>query len=528
MHLSFGRLIVESKSIPDYEIFQFSMQDQPFNYSSWLFGSAIYLAFLLGGPSGPILLKALILCSAWAAMYYDAVRPYRNRLLALAGLAALAVFAQYRFVVRPEMALMFFLPFSIFALNAYRYERKKYLYVLPLVHLLWGNTHSSINLMFVPFGAFLAGGLLQKVFAGRKFLESEAPDMRQLRTVLLVFGLSFLGSILSPYGLRQYFYAAQYMSSEWFQQAIFELMPPTQGMRQTIFVIDAVVVLTLLLNLKRLSLTDVLLVLPFLYLPFMGIRFIFISYMITVPVAIRNLSGFLDRFPSGKGMQHRWATIAGTVVVLAVCLFAAMRIPPVWLQEREPGFGFDYRQMPRGAVNYLDRRGISGRVMNHFHFGQYIVWTGFPERSIFIDSRGYLTPELLEKYSRFTFSPPMLQGLQKQYGFEILMLNYPVNFASNVANDFWFRNRDWALVYFDDTALVYLRRKGPFQSIIDADEYRYVKPDMSIYYFRDTLLPRTSEKTRKRWADELLRNIRETGSKVARDQLFYIRNSLRR
>ena len=35
---------------------------------------------------------------------------------------------------------------------------------------------------------------------------------------------------------------------------------------------------------------------------------------------------------------------------------------------------------------------------------------------------------------------------------------------------------DWALVYWDDVALVYLRRGGSHTAVIERDGYRLVKP----------------------------------------------------
>ena len=45
----------------------------------------------------------------------------------------------------------------------------------------------------------------------------------------------------------------------------------------------------------------------------------------------------------------------------------------------------------------MDRRNITGRVFNLFQWGGYITWRDFPKRTVFVDPRGYIPTDLLEK-----------------------------------------------------------------------------------------------------------------------------------
>jgi len=146
------------------------------------------------------------------------------------------------------------------------------------------------------------------------------------------------------------------------------------------------------------------------------------------------------------------------------------------------GVGIDERWVPERALRYLDARAVAGRVFNAFHFGGYIAWRDFPRRVPIIDGRGHVSPRLLEEIHFARVYPAHLEALQGRYGFEAAVMDYPSYSGDAVADvlgpdaDTALSSREWALVYWDDVALVYLRRDGPHAAVVARDEYRHVKP----------------------------------------------------
>lgn len=185
IHLTMGRLIWTLKGLPDTEPFVYTMLDKPFSYSSWLFGLMYYLAYLMGNVHGVILLKAASVTIALFILLRDAMRPYKNVIVSAAVLTIVFIITRHRFVERPDTFLMPFLPLSIYVINAFVYEDKRYIYALPIAHMLWANSHSSINLMFVPFSAFLLSGLLQRFEFINRIGITPMISQRQMRTIIL-------------------------------------------------------------------------------------------------------------------------------------------------------------------------------------------------------------------------------------------------------------------------------------------------------------------------------------------------------
>lgn len=522
MHLSFGKLIWSLKGLPATEPFVYTSLERPFSYSSWLFGLIYYLVYLAFNVYGVILLMALTVTTAFFILLKDSFRPYKNYAVAVLVMAVMAILARHRFVERPDTFMMVFLSFSIFSLNAYLYDRKKFIYLLPLTHMLWANSHSSINLMFIPFGAFIAGGFVQNFLIKKGLVTGQAPSYAQIKTVFAVFAASFAASLVSPYFLDQYLLGPQYMASSWFKQEVFELMTPTWNATKWPYLLSASVVLSFVLNYRNFSFIHFILVIPFMILSFTSYRFIFLLGIISGPVLARNISSFLALRSWDRVFHHKIVTAAVSAAIGIFAVYFIMQGTPMDSGRKRFGFGVNHRYIPEAALQYMDNNGIYGRVYNPFGWGGYITWRDFPKRSVYVDPRGYVSVELLEKMNLALGTPFVLEKLVDTYGIEAILLDYPPpGREMQVDIGSAFTNPAWALVYWDDFSLLYLRRGGPYDSVIKRDEYRSIKPADNIMRVRARL---HDMQFRDSIITELKRNAEETDSSKAYTYLSFIYN----
>jgi tetratricopeptide (TPR) repeat protein len=112
------------------------------------------------------------------------------------------------------------------------------------------------------------------------------------------------------------------------------------------------------------------------------------------------------------------------------------------------------------------------------------------------------------------YQPELLDELYKAYGFEAILIKYPdpepksVFYDSDNNSEISFPG--WALVYWDDLSLIYLRKGRQNDAVIREDEYQYVSPTKdsatSMLHIDDS---------QKHIFRELQRNIEETGSSKA-------------
>jgi len=547
MHLSLGRLIWESRGIPAKEVFVYTATEMPFSYSSWLFGLIYFLTYKFFNIYGVILLKALIVTATFYIILKDSLLPHKNYVIAIVVISISIFFMRERFVERPDMVAFMAIAFTIYSLNAFILWDKKYIYVLPVVHLLWANMHSSINLMVIIFSSFISGGIVMMLIERKgtiKFLMTPSPQ--KLKIMIFIAIGSFIFSLLNPNFINQYFFAAQFLGKyTWYKQQIVELAKPTWGSFKYPYIISSVVLLSFIIDFilafrKRLkknsdnspvmpSLSHLFLIVPFIFLSFTAVRFIFPLVVIATPVLVRNISLPFNTIK---------ITNSGIKKIVYVCLVIWILTYPVLLlggiinglasENKRFGFGINYETVPEGALRYMDEKGITGRIFNLFQWGGYIVWRDFPKRSVFIDPRGYVPADLIEKQDLALGRKSVMTELEKRYGFDIALLTYRMDFGDQSLLlehddyvDVLLSNPEWAPVYWDDVSILYLRRGGRYDSVISEDEYKFIKPANGIKWHKRKIY---SETTRTGMINELIRNIKQTHSDVAKFYLGFIFN----
>lgn len=482
VHLSIGREMFRLHDILRTEPFVYPGFGQVFQYSSWLFALLLYVTYLVGGYAGIVLLKATIVCLTVTILYWDSISPSKERLAAVMVLTVFVFTTRFRFVERPDIVLMALMSFTVYALNAYLYQGRKYIYALPLVATIWAGSHSSFILIPVPFIAFIAGGLIQLKFRGRMPQASQSPTARQIKIIALIFVLSMAATLINPSPLAQYTIGYGALTSKWAKEHIVELGPLKTGELLLLWSGIIVTLLSFILNRKRFSLIHLLLVLPFLVLPFSARRFLFIAVLVAAPVIARNIAGVISGTTNSLLFKTIRSPITTGIVIAWIFGYTALGlagIQPIGYEFKLFGLGVNESRIPAGAVRYMDENGIYGKTFNPFHWGGYLIWSGYPQRSVFIDPRGGLPEILLEKYSLVAASGNlwMLEQLFREFQFDAVILDYPSREeGTRNMNGLVLTDPNWALVYWDDTALLYLRRRGRYQTLIDKDDYRFVIP----------------------------------------------------
>jgi tetratricopeptide (TPR) repeat protein len=253
-------------------------------------------------------------------------------------------------------------------------------------------------------------------------------------------------------------------------------------------------------------------------LPFLSVRFIFLAAIVGGPIFARNISLFLHSLGLEKQCFTFLPTVVATIWLCVLPVVSLAHIPPFnfMAENRSFGLDFDHAEMPQGAVEYMEKNEIAGRILNSFSFGQYINWTSYPKRQVFVDARGYIPVDLLEKMD--SRHEKDVDELEESYGFDTILYSANPSLTVGTAEstirkmDLSFKHPDWAVVYWDDVCLLYLKRGGPYDNIVRRDEYLFVNPDMTSHVFLENL---GGYDNRQRIAGELQRNIAETGSSRA-------------
>jgi hypothetical protein len=152
------------------------------------------------------------------------------------------------------------------------------------------------------------------------------------------------------------------------------------------------------------------------------------------------------------------------------------------------GVGLDSAEFPVAATEQLKSAKLQGAIYNADQLGGYLAWSFYPERRHLVDGRHELFDRYLAEYALARLDSRYWRTLLSKYEVTLAVDEYhretmtvvdPVTGARKVqpASLIYFPRRQWALVAFDDAAMVFARRDAHPPSLIASLEYRLLVPD---------------------------------------------------
>ncbi|MBK5258514.1 MAG: hypothetical protein JJE51_02905 [Thermoanaerobaculia bacterium] len=178
----------------------------------------------------------------------------------------------------------------------------------------------------------------------------------------------------------------------------------------------------------------------------------------------------------------------------------------------------------------MRENGVAGNMLNSYGFGGYLTWALYPERRIFIDGRNEVFVPLMERLAKARGDSREWNALLSDYKIEYALLEYvddldrvtTVNPNGSRSESLApvsavrFPRSRWALVYWDDDGMLFVKRDGVNRALI-AKEYVAVFPEGRGYQQQ---LVRSGAVDRTRAIAELRRKLAEDPSSRRALELF--------
>lgn len=465
-HLRLGETIFSTKALPWLDSFSYTVAGRHQFTGEWLADLLIFLTFDSGGFLGLNLLKAMLL-SITGFFLYKQMKSDSGDVTGAAAAAiitlVLVLFAvRFRLFVRPYLFSLPFMAIFLYLINRWRSGNSdRLIYLLPLLMLFWANM--SVGAVF---GLFLIGvATLLEIIERRSW---------QFVPVLL---LSIAASLANPETYHLHTLALD-LTSDPYRELIGEYQPVTtdilfgSGLRYTlcfqILAVGGSLYFLLFRGWKNLFLLLVFIFL--LYESFRQIRLVELFSLVAAPCFALFLTRSAALLPE---IPARLKTLFNPVLALAILAL----IP--WTVFNSPvyafGIGAKEGAFPEKALQFLDENRINGRMFNSYAFGGYAIWRA-KERSVFIDGRyrRVYTPAEYGEYKRILESADAWKDGEQKHGYDYALLEYDLmsrRFPSHLPG-----NPAWALVYWDNHSLVYLKRTPERKELIDRLEYRAARP----------------------------------------------------
>ena len=458
-HIQVGQEILATRHWPHTDPYSFTAFGQPWMAYEWL-GEVLLggVARVAGLPG----LEALLLILASAvilALYgYTTLRSRNSKASFVACTALYALITPF-FSMRPQMLGYFFLILTLLALELFRQGKPRYLWFLPLIFLLWVNTHGSWIIGLAAVALYIASGLVNVDLGS---LVSPRWTKSERLRLEIVFMLSLAAIPITPYGVRLAAYPFTVASSlpisvanimEW------QAMPFHLG--------GGKVFLALLLGyiamqvMFRFSwhLAEFLLFLFGTAMACLHVRFLLLFVPFFAPLAATILARWTPPYNKAKDQYLiNFTLMAGVVMAMA------HYFPSHSAMEKKVA-----DQFPVHALQYIREHSVPEPLFNTYGFGGYMIESG---QKTFIDGRSELFEQtgVLNDYMHITLLKPGALQILRGYGIRSCLLERDEPLANVLAS-----LPDWQKVYADNVSALYVKRsathapKQTFAAILPVD-----------------------------------------------------------
>ncbi len=482
IHLRDGRFWLESNLAPGADPFTYTLHDQPTEKVEWLFRIGLYALWRSGGWPAVILLSALLtvlLVAGLGALLYR----LWPQLGAVSLLLALGIVAPGlpSLPPRPQLFTLLFLLATLWLVAAARglahaHPRRAALALaaLPVLAVPWANLHPGVVILPV----LLTAEWLDAAWSVWVQRRPEARTWFGLLTVVLL--LTPAAIALNPQGFGLYAWTLASAQNPLWLRSIVEWMPPELGRKPFFFLLLGLAWLAQVLTITRSRPREILLLLLLTYLSLQSRRHIVLFVILVLPA----LTSQLRRIGESRAVRLRPLSLAWRRRLLAAAATLAL-VLTAWGAWHGKWFrlGQSPDDYPHAALQWLQREKPAGRLFCPFHWGGFVGWATHGQMPVFMDGRIPLyPPSVYQEYYDLNYGRPgrMLE-LLRQYRIETLLLSlqaYPSVFTELD------RSQEWALVYWDHVAAIYLRRGGADPALLGR-EYRYLDPNSLLFFHPD-------------------------------------------
>jgi len=465
-HLRVGQYIVEQKQFPTSDPFsQLGQQEHtPWVAYSWLYELLLYGSFQLGGASGVLALRYVLVMLSWGGIAWFLLRHAGNAWLGLLLLALVTVSLRPFSPERPWHFTIFFTTLTLHAVISVRAgESWARYWWLPLCYVLWANIHIQFVMGFAVLGLAWLATLGERRFA-------------HARQIFWLGAVCTLATLVTPFHYRLYIVIWEYASQTQALKLVMELHPPdfTQWYNWPLIALGLAAGGCTVR--RGFRLWDVLLLACGLFFSMRMQRDLWFG-VLTASAVIINQRVENEQGDAGKRR-------IGVLPLAGVALAAMALVSFAWEAGLSQGKTVSISHVetyPVRAVEVIRERNLPGPMFNNFDWGGYLIWA-LPERPVSIDGRTNLYGEarLVRSIDAWSGDPGWEENPElNAAGFVVapkptdwiefgkLLDEHPDDWRDRRANrtakdlgELLRRHPGWKIEYEDDTALIFVPVRG--------------------------------------------------------------------
>jgi len=493
-HLASGRWILEHRLLPATDPFRFTSEEAPWVDHEWLFQIAARFVETLGGLDGLVLFRAAAVALLAAVLLFSLRRSGAPPAAAVVVAAAAVLLARPRFMVRPELISLLALAMLLGLLQEYRRSSSRSGMASAIVLVAgWANIHAAVVIAPVVAAVYLLGTRLPTSPASSRRIPVSGGRIVVFPVLLA------LATMLNPSGWRIYAVPLEIKSALGDLPVVNpEWLPAWVAPQPALFGGAAALVILVAWATVRSGGIDGAMLLSTLALAVLAASGVRHQGLFFVGAAFLVGESLADVARHPRGTASSVSASVRSLVAVATCAVAAAWC--VWTPPSGPlrarqgpysfGLGLQPGRFPVEAVEALEVRPETGRLYNDVAFGGYLIWRLYPRR-VFIDGRNEVNPDLLREVVEARTDSRAWSALLERHGIGRALVRYddrlievtapgggdrPVA-SRHTPSALLFPRRDFALVHWDDVAMLFVKRSEADPDDLERVEYRFVHPE---------------------------------------------------
>jgi hypothetical protein len=342
----------------------------------WLSELPYYFAWRIGNLAGVTFLWIALVESIFIGLLYLSWRVSRNIKAAVLASGFCAFLAVVSFGPRTILFGYVYMVLLLILLERFR-SRRGGLWLLPPLFAIWVNTHGSWLIGLILFGIVSGAGLVEGEWGRIESVRWTPSQFRQL----IAAGLASVAALfINPFGWRLVAYPFEFASKQKLNVAhVAEWVSVDFHNARGVVVMILLIglVLAALLRDRRWQLAELGLLVFALYCGLTYIRFLFLLGIVAAPL----LAKLLDAIPRYQPEIDK--PILNMIFIAGILMWMIKGFPPPTTARVEAAVAEEY---PSQILPYLRTHPPSGRVLNEYLWGGYLIWHK-RDVKVFVDSR---------------------------------------------------------------------------------------------------------------------------------------------
>lgn len=483
-HYKYGEYFFQNGKILKENIFSYTYPNYEWVSSYWIPQILIYASYHFLGSTLPTIFTSLV----FSIFLYFLLQKKSKDLFSISSVFILSILFLRSFVitVRPMyLSTVFFL----LLVNILREKNNNKIFI-PLIFLIWANTHADFLLGLFILGIYCLSNFLiatsaptidikktMYLFKNKghlslcfksfiKYLNQLFKSRDTIPMILKNFWVLFISiavTLVNPYGFKLWAVLLNELNQP-FRAFVMEWLPP-HNINFLSIVSSTYISMGLIFSIlpykecKEDNGWNRFIIIVFYILSIKSVYFLRVVVIVSFYVILKNIELVKkDLLPILKNKLNKIPAFTSTLFLIFLSTSALLIFTNNFFLSLNLKKWAVKNKYPYGAVSYIKKNPVEGNMLNDYSWGGYLIWQ-LPEYKTFIDGRMTAwrdnTGYLMEDYRKIVYTPDKNVGLLDDY-LEKYDIKWVLNRPDSALVKYLKENRpdEWKVIFEDEVSTI--------------------------------------------------------------------------